>query len=95
MSQGLPIIITPNTGGEDLVDVIHPFQESIYGRGATGFLVPIRSPETIAECIAWCCDHREEVVAMGHAAIRKSQEYTWKAYGDGIVNAVRDAVRER
>lgn len=95
MSQGLPIIITPNTGGEDLVDVTHPFHDSIYGRGATGFLVPIRSPERIAECIAWCSDHRQEVVAMGHAAIRKSQEYTWKAYGDGIVKAVRDAVRER
>ena len=95
MSQGLPIIITPNTGGEDLVEVTHPFQESVYGRGATGFLVPIRSPETIAECIAWCCDHREEVVAMGHAAMSKSQEYTWKAYGDGIVYAVQDAVRAR
>ncbi|MCF7962717.1 MAG: glycosyltransferase family 4 protein [Pirellula sp.] len=137
MSQGLPIIITPNTGGEDLVDVTSPFGmghvpvdsiqgepialatgdaqnmiptgsdmtseasaygsgvEKIYGRGATGFLVPIRSPETIAECIAWCYDHREEVVSMGKAAMRKSQEYTWKAYGDGIVYAVQDAVRAR
>ena len=137
MSQGLPIIITPNTGGEDLVDVTSPFGmghvpvdsikgepmalatgdaqnmiptgsdvtpeasaygsgvEKIYGRGATGFLVPIRSPETIAECIAWCCDHREEVVSMGKAAMDKSREYTWKAYGDGIVNAVQDAVRKR
>ncbi len=69
--------------------------EKIYGRGATGFLVPIRSPETIAECIAWCCDHREEVVAIGKAAMDKSQEYTWKAYGDGIVHAVQDAVRKR
>ena len=137
MSQGLPIIITPNTGGEDLVDVTSPFGmghvpvdsikgepialatgdaqnmiptgsdmtseasaygsgvEKIYGRGATGFLVPIRSPETIAECIAWCYDHREEVVSMGHAAMSKSQEYTWKAYGDGIVHAVQEMVRER
>jgi hypothetical protein len=33
MSQGLPIIITSNTGGEDLVI-----------QGETGFLVPVRSP---------------------------------------------------
>src|SRR5690606_39238450 len=40
MSQGLPLIITPNTGGEDLIK-----------NGETGFLVPIRSPEVIAEKI--------------------------------------------
>ena len=40
MSQGLPLIITPNTGGEDLII-----------EGKTGFLVPIRSPEAIAEKI--------------------------------------------
>jgi glycosyltransferase involved in cell wall biosynthesis len=137
MSQGLPIIITPNTGGEDLVEVTSPFGmghvpvdsiqgepialatgdaqnmiptgsdmtseasaygsgvEKIYGRGATGFLVPIRSPETIAECIAWYCEHRQDVVAMGKAAMSKSREYTWKAYGDGIVHAVQEMVRER
>ena len=35
MSQGLPIIITENTGGSDLVL-----------EGRTGFLVPIRSPQS-------------------------------------------------
>jgi glycosyltransferase involved in cell wall biosynthesis len=136
MSQGLPIIITPNTGGEDLVDVTHPFNfgrsvvesvdcepmaqstgdakneipvagdspteasvigsrvEKIYGRGATGFLVPIRSPQTIAACISWCSDHRHEVIGMGNSAQDKSREYTWKSYGDRIVQAVQDSGRK-
>ena len=40
LSCGLPIIVTPNAGGEDLVE-----------EGITGHLVPIRSPEKIAETI--------------------------------------------
>ena len=34
LSCGVPIIVTPNAGGEDLID-----------EGNTGYLVPIRSPE--------------------------------------------------
>ena len=41
LSCGLPIIVTPNTGGEDLIE-----------EGITGYLVPIRSPEKIAEAIS-------------------------------------------
>ena len=41
LSCGLPIIVTPNTGGEDLVE-----------EGVTGHLVSIRSPEKIAKAIS-------------------------------------------
>ena len=92
MSQGLPVIITPNTGGEDLVDVANPIGGNDYGRGATGFLVPIRSPGRIVESIQWCCEHREEVFEMGNAAISKAREYTWQAYREGIVQTVRASI---
>lgn len=69
MSQGLPIIITPNTGGEDLID-----------EGITGFLTPIRSPHHLAAKIGWCADHRFEVSAMGERARVKAATYTWDAY---------------
>src|SRR3989442_15995027 len=42
MACGLPVIATKNAGGDDLIE-----------EGRTGFLVPIRSPETIAEKINW------------------------------------------
>jgi glycosyltransferase involved in cell wall biosynthesis len=77
MSQGLPILITANTGGEDLVE-----------SGRTGFLVPIRAPEAIAERLAWFAGHREETRAMGGAARAKAATYTWPDYSARIVAAI-------
>jgi len=74
MSQGLPLLITPNTGGEDLVIT-----------GETGFLVPIRSPEAIAEKLNWYITHRDETRKMGEQARKHAAKYTWKGYGDKIV----------
>jgi glycosyltransferase involved in cell wall biosynthesis len=79
MSQGLPLIITPNTGGEDLID-----------EGMTGFLVPIRRPDLIAGKISWLADHRPALPEMSRAAQAKAGELTWKMYCQTIVNAVRD-----
>jgi glycosyltransferase involved in cell wall biosynthesis len=77
MSQGLPLIITPNTGGEDLID-----------EGVTGFLAPIRRPDLIAEKIAWFADHRGLIPAMSHAAQKKAAQLTWEAYGRIVAGAV-------
>jgi len=74
MSQGLPLLITPNTGGEDLII-----------DGETGFLVPIRSPEAIAEKLNWYVNNRETTKIMGQKAKIHSAKYTWKGYGDQIV----------
>ena len=80
VSQGLPVIITPNTGGADLVI-----------EGQTGFLVPIRSPETIAQKIAWFDDNRRELPAMKAAAMRHAAGYTWQHYGELVVDAIRES----
>jgi glycosyltransferase involved in cell wall biosynthesis len=77
MSQGLPILITANTGAEDLVET-----------GRTGFLVPIRSPEAIAERLAWFADHRRETREMGGIARAKAAGYTWAGYGAAVAGAV-------
>ena len=78
MSQGLPLIITPNTGGEDLIK-----QD-----GSTGFLVPIRSPEMIAEKLSWLLDNRPATMEMGKKAKQHAAEYTWKKYGDRIISEI-------
>ena len=78
MSQGLPIVITPNTGGADLVV-----------EGETGFLVPIRSPEQIAAKLAWLNQHRPELVAMKDKAAQHAAAYSWKRYGEVVVDAIR------
>jgi glycosyltransferase involved in cell wall biosynthesis len=79
MSQGLPLIITPNTGGGDLID-----------EGVTGFLVPIRRPDMIAEKISWLADNRSALPKMSRAAQTKAAQLTWVAYGKMVADAVLD-----
>jgi glycosyltransferase involved in cell wall biosynthesis len=81
MSQGLPLIITPNTGGEDLIV-----------EGSTGFLVPIRRADLIAERIAWFADNRLALAEMSRAAQAKASQFTWEGYGKIIADAIRPMV---
>ena len=76
MSRGLPLIITPNTGGEDLIN------------DETGFLVPIRSPESIAEKINWFMENRFAVKEMGRSAYNHAVKYTWAKYSTTIIKAL-------
>jgi glycosyltransferase involved in cell wall biosynthesis len=77
MSQGLPLIITPNTGGEDLID-----------EGVTGFLVPIRRADLIAEKISWFADNQAALSKMSRAAQTRAAQLTWTIYGHAIAAAV-------
>jgi glycosyltransferase involved in cell wall biosynthesis len=81
MSQGLPVIITANTGAEDLIE-----------EGRTGFLVPIRAPQAIMERLAWFAEHPREREAMGMAARRKAARYTWAAYGNRVVDGIESGL---
>jgi glycosyltransferase involved in cell wall biosynthesis len=77
MSQGLPLIITPNTGGEDLIV-----------EGITGFLIPIRRPDVIAEKITWFVDNRSALPEMSRAAQARAAQLTWEKYGQTIAQAI-------
>ncbi len=78
MACGLPVIATQNAGADDVIV-----------NGETGFLVPIRSPAAIAEKIDWCAANRTLLSGMGIAARKRASEFTWRAYGENIVAAVR------
>jgi glycosyltransferase involved in cell wall biosynthesis len=73
MACGLPLLVTRNAGAEDLVE-----------EGRTGFLVPIASPDAIAERINWFADHASMLHDMGQAARAKAMELTWIRYADRI-----------
>jgi glycosyltransferase involved in cell wall biosynthesis len=79
MSQGLPLIITPNTGGADLID-----------EGKTGFLIPIRSPKIIAEKLNWLIDNRSKIPEMGQLAQQHAANYSWEKYGQIVTNAIKN-----
>jgi len=75
LSCGLPIIVTPNAGGEDLVE-----------EGITGHLVPIRSPEKIAEAISAMLASRNNKAGMQKLCQIKAREYTWANYAQKIID---------
>ena len=74
-SCGLPIIVTPNAGGEDLVE-----------GGVTGHLIPIRSPEKIAEAIIAMTANRKNKVEIKKLCQKKSQAYSWTNYAQKIIH---------
>ena len=83
MACGLPLVATRNAGGDDLIS-----------EGETGFLVPIRSPEALAEKISWCAANRESTYGMGIAAQARAAELTWRGYGEKVLAAIRALTAE-
>jgi glycosyltransferase involved in cell wall biosynthesis len=74
MSQGLPVIVTPQTGADDLVT-----------EGVNGFVVPMRAPGAIAEKLDWCADHRDLLPEMGRASQAAAALRTWEDYGAKVL----------
>ena len=75
LSWGLPLLATRNAGGSDLVQ-----------EGRTGFLVPIRSPEAIAEKLEWFLKNRNRIHAIRSHCFAKSTNYSWNSYAKAIID---------
>ena len=76
LSCGLPLLVTSNAGGDDLVE-----------EERTGFLLPIRTPEAIAEKLEWFHLNKRRIFDMRHQCQAKSNEYSWNHYADMIINS--------
>ncbi len=77
LSRGLPLLVTPNTGGEDLVT-----------EGETGFMLPIRDPAALAEKIDWLREHRALWPMMRAACRAKARAVSWTAYRGSLLAAL-------
>jgi len=84
LASGLPLIVTRNAGGDDLVD-----------EGQTGFVVPVRAPEALANRMAWFADHKPALADMRAEARRKAAQCPWARYEAAICDAVRVAEASR
>jgi glycosyltransferase involved in cell wall biosynthesis len=69
MSQGLPIIATAHTAAPDLI-----------AEGESGFIVPIRSAQAIAEKLDLLARDSRLLSAMSHAARETAVQTTWEQY---------------
>ena len=77
MACGLPIIISENTFGSDVVT-----------EGVDGYVVPIRDPEAIVARIVHLHEHPDVRARMGAAARRRAEEFSWDRYGKTVVGAI-------
>ncbi len=78
MSCGVPVILTPNTGGENIVT-----------DGKNGYVVPIRDPGAIKAKIEYLFSNREELEALKLAAAAViNQSFTWDDYGNRYNNDI-------
>jgi glycosyltransferase involved in cell wall biosynthesis len=82
MASGRPVVVSENTGSKDAVD-----------EGVSGFVVPVRSPDSIAERLQWLRDHPKERSAIGRAARQRALELPWERFGASVVAAHEEAVR--
>jgi len=77
MSQGLPLIITANTGGEDLII-----------EGETGFLIETGNATAIAEKINWFYENWEQIDVMSINSRIHALNYTWEKYAASILTLI-------
>lgn len=81
LSQGLPVITTPNTCGPDILT-----------EAEDGFIVPIRDWETIAARLETLDRDRSRLVQMKLNARSAAARQPWTHYRQGVVNAVREVL---
>jgi glycosyltransferase involved in cell wall biosynthesis len=78
MSCGVPVIVTPNTGGANIIE-----------DNVNGCIVPVRSPEAIAAKIQKLWAGGTHLLAMKKAAVKVIQNgFTWNDYGNRYMEII-------
>lgn len=78
MACGLPVVATAHTAAPDIVR-----------EGLDGFVIPIRSPDAIAEKLAWLAADEDRRQAFSQRAAEQAAAFTWSRYQAGMLAAIR------
>ncbi len=84
MSHGVPVISTPNSGCEDAV------RDS-----ETGWVVPIRDADSLAQKMAWCLEHTGRLRDMGLAATQRAAAWQLAEFTKAHGEVIRDFLARR
>lgn len=85
MACGLPLIATPNTGAEDLIE-----------NGKEGFIIPLRDVATLREKLIYLYEHEKERAEMGKRAREKILNgFSWADYGEKLASACERIMLKR
>lgn len=83
LAHGLPVIATVNSGASDL-----------FAEGTAGFLVPIRSPESITAKLQLLADDRSLLKEMSARMRQKDRRLrSWEDAGRDLVGTLQELVR--
>ena len=69
LSQGLPVISTPNSGAPECIR-----------HGVEGFIVPIRDSQAITLHLQQLLDNPDQLASMQQACLRRAAELSWTEY---------------
>lgn len=85
MACELPLISTPNSGSEDIIE-----------NNLDGFIIPIRDIEMLKNKMKFLYDNPDIAKKMGKNAKQKSTNYlTWEKYGEKIVKNYLDIFNQK
>ena len=85
MACELPLICTPNSGSEDIIDT-----------DVDGFIIPIRDVEMLKNKMKFLYENPDISKKMGKNAKKKSTNYlTWKKYGEKIIKNYLDILNKQ
>lgn len=80
MACGLPLIISTNTGGSDLISE----------QGKEGYVIPIRDVEKLKEVLLDLYNNPKKLAQMSQDAQKRVEKgFTWDDYGDRYVSALK------
>lgn len=78
---GLPLIVSENTGVEELVK-----------DGVNGYVIPIQSAQAIEDKVRYFVEHPDRIPRMGREARITAEQYSWDSYSEKAARAVRKIV---
>lgn len=82
MASGLPVIVTENTGSQQLVR-----------EGTDGYVIPIRDVENLKERIRRLYGNSEMRREMAVAARDRVNEFSWEKYGERLIGVYEEIAR--
>jgi glycosyltransferase involved in cell wall biosynthesis len=84
LAAGLPLITSTNCAGPDLIK-----------SGVNGWVVPIRSPETLAERLHWLDQHRQELSVAVMNTYDSPQHWDWSETAKQAENNISEGLKAR
>jgi starch synthase len=83
------VIVEAMATGMPVIASTHSCAPEVIREGTDGFVLQHDDVESLANKIAWCAEHRKDLVNMGNAAHQRAQEFSWLAHTKRLNTVVK------